>query len=569
VLNRRNGGAGPIVPFYPGYIDDLARTNGPNAVEAFDDYSQGLGLSQSRSTYHEFRFFNDTAPLVYSVGGNYFSENQRNYLGSAADRNPFFSGLEFNTRTKGQAFAFFADATYSVTSRFRVTGGIRWTDDRKSRTGIAARYGFALGAADFNCCAGLRLGTPGFQFNGFGRTIFNPDVNRDGAISNQESVNFYLDGIRSFGSRDTFLPAFSNAIADFNAGNPNSARGGPGCFNSARLTYFFCAPSGNYTYAVPFGGQIFQQNGRVSSNFVDWRVRAEFDVGDRSLAYALISRGHKSAGFNDNLGDLGFSPTYRPESVTLFELGSKNRFDVGGHPITLNASLFYNDYRNQQLSALLSVAQIARLGVTPIPLPLGTNANLVVSYTFNAANVQTYGAQFDGSAVLPGGFKFGVNALWLEANVISTGLIQDFRFQSDVNSVDSVNRPINGNRLPRTPRYQINASLAQAIPAERFGGTFDWIVQGAWRSSSFQTIFNSIDYNPPATGPRPSLDDRLSGYVTFNAAVGFSKGEYRIEAYVNNFTDQTHAAALLVSQFANSRYYTNPRIFGFRVRAGF
>ncbi len=568
VLDRRNGGAGPIVPYYPNYLADLALTNGPGGRAAFDNYSQSLTLGESKSNYHELRLFNDTAPLVYSIGGNYFSEDQKSYLGATSDDNPFFEGLEFNTRTHDKAYALFGDATYSVQSHLRVTAGVRYTDDQKSRTGVAARYGFALGASDFNCCGPLRLGTPGFQFNGFDRTIFNPDVNNDGNVTNQEIVNFYLNGIKSFGARDTFLSAFSNAIAQYPT-NPNATAGGTGCYASTKATFFNCAPNGAYTYAVPFPGQIFQQDGRVHSRFVDWRLRVEGDLGEDHLAYALISRGHKSAGFNDNLGNLGYAPTYRPESVTLYEIGSKNRFDVGGHPLTLNASLFYNRYKDQQLSALLSVAQIvSQIGTQTVTLPPNTNTSLVVSYTYNAATDETYGAQLTGSIVLPGHFKFGLDALWLEAKVVNADPIQDFRFQSDVNSVDAVAQSIKGHRLPRTPRYQVNASLAQAIPIGSKGMVIDWVIQAAYRSSSFQTIFNSIDYNSP-TKPRAFLDDRLSGYTTFNAAAGVTSGPYRFEAYVNNLTDSTHAAALLVSQFANSRYYTSPRLIGARARVSF
>jgi iron complex outermembrane receptor protein len=576
VLDRKNGGAGPIVPYYPGYLNDFnhpqtaTQSAGPGAAAVFDTYSQYLSLSKSKSDYHELRFFNDTAPLVYSAGFNYFGEKQKTYLASVADDNPFFAGNEFNTRTKDKAYGIFADATYSVAPHFRLTAGIRYTDDKKSRTGVAARYGFALGGAKFECCGPVRLGTPGFAFNGFGRTIFNPDVNNDGNVTNQEIVNFYLNGIKSFGARDTFLSAFSNAIAQYPT-NPGSVAGGPGCYYSTRLTYFQCAASGNYTYAVPFAGQIFQQKGALHSHFVDWRLRADADLGEGHLAYALVSRGHKSGGFNDNLGDLGYSPTYKPESVTLFEVGSKNRWDVGGHPLTLNGALFYNRYKNQQLSALLSVNQIISQlppGVSQPPLRPDQGGNLVVSYTFNAATDATYGAQLSGSIVLPGHFKLGVDALYLRTKVLKSALVEDFRFQGDVNSTDAVLRSIQGNELPRTPHWQLNGSIAQAIPLNNKGVVFDWLVSAAYRSGSYQTIFNSVDYRFPSA-PRAFLADRLSGFATFNAAAGITSGPYRFEVYANNFTNSTHAAALLISQFVNSRYYTNPRLIGARARVSF
>ena len=257
--------------------------------------------------------------------------------------------------------------------------------------------------------------------------------------------------------------------------------------------------------------------------------------------------------------------------MTLFEVGSKNRWDVGGHPLTLNGALFYNRYKDQQLSALLSVNQIIDQLATfgqPTTLPPNSSGSLVVSYTFNAATDETYGAQLGGSIVLPGHFKLGVDALYLKTKVLKASLIQDFRFQGDVNSTDAIPQSIVGHELPRTPHWQLNGSIAQAIPLNNKGMVFDWLVSAAYRSGSYQTIFNSIDYRFP-NAPRAFLADRLSGFATFNAAAGITSGPYRVEVYANNFTNSTHAAALLISQFVNSRYYTNPRLIGARARVSF
>ena len=112
----------------------------------------------------------------------------------------------------------------------------------------------------------------------------------------------------------------------------------------------------------------------------------------------------------------------------------------------------------------------------------------------------------------------------------------------------------------------------------------DWLVSVSWRSSSFATIFNSIDYafvnqerftdGPNAgqiriTAPRESLNDRIPSYYLVNIAAGYTIGKVRIEAYVNNLTDNTVAAGLLVSQFSNTRFFTNPRLIGGRIRVSF
>lgn len=592
-LRTKDDGAGPSGVAFPGFETGLPGVvgfengfyGGAIGAERLDNYSQGIGRNGSFSDYHELRFFNDTEPFKYSVGGNYFNERQRTFVSSVSDYNSFYQGQEFNTRTKSETYAFYGDFTYSVTKNLRITGGIRYTDDAKSRTGVIARNFFGGGAVDFNCCGYFRLGTPGFQFN-TNRTIFNPDQNQDGIISNGEQLAFFLDGIKSFGARDTIPIAFGSAIAAIRANpalisDPNFGfTAGPGCINSATNPGYVCAPNGNFTYNF-IANTINNQAARINTNFVDWRGRIDYDITPDNLVYFVSSRGHKAASFNDNLGSLGPAPFYRPESVTLYELGTKNKFEVFGRPAILNLSGFYNDYKDQQLTALLGVASIVQqitgpdgrlVNVTgPQTLPSGFSQNQVVAFTYNAANSETYGIQGSGSIILPGRFKLGADFLWLEARIKQAAPVVDYRFQADVNGVDAVARPIAGRRLPYSPRWQINSQLAKVVPVSGpLGGLFDALISVSWRSPSFATIFNSIDFRPdPLTGPRSFLNDRIPSYYLINAAVGYTHDRFRIEGYVNNLTDNTVAAGLLLSQFNNTRFFTNPRIFGGRFRVTF
>lgn len=594
-------GSGPAGVAFPGFEERFY--GGAVGAERLDNFTQGISRNRSQSDYHEVRFFNDTEPFKYSLGGNYFDERQRTIGLSVSDFNSFFQGQEFNTRTRSQAYAFYGDATYSINDQFRFTGGIRFTRDSKSRTGVIARNFFGGGAGNFDCCGFFRLGTPGFEFN-VNRTIFDPDQNGDGNITGGEQLLFFLDGVSSFGARDTIPVAFGSAIRRLTANpalasDPNfpfSLEGEaiPGCINSATNPGYQCRADGNFTYNF-VANTINNQGSSIKSDFVDWRGRLEYDLTPENLIYGLISRGHKAASFNDNLGPLGPAPFFRPESVTLYEVGSKNEFQVFGRRAVLNLSAFYNDYKDQQLTALLGVQSIIEqitgpngqlIDVAgPQNVPSGFNQNQVVAFTYNAANSETYGLQGSGSIVLPANFKFGADFLWLEARIKDAEPVQDFRFQSDVNGLDSVARPIAGRRLPYSPRWQLNASIAQIIPISGpLDGSFDWLVSVSYRSSSFATIFNSIDFafenreliseGPNAgqvrvTAPRGSLDDRIESYALVNAAAGFTHDQFRFEAYVNNLLDKTVAAGLLVSQFNNTRFFTNPRIFGGRVRVKF
>ncbi len=552
----------PLSPFYPGVLENLT---GPGGLEeTLDNFSQFQSITDSQSKTHELRFYDNEGPWIWSAGAFYLEEDQYSFLGSTGDRGLFFQGVEFNMPdVDTSSYALYADTTYSVTDRFRLTGGLRYTEDEKSRRGVAARYGFAIGGDNFSCCGGVRVGTEGFEFAGRSRSIFNPDTDGNGAISDQEVLNFYFNGVSRFGARDNVQTIFGNGPV------PGGAPNRPPCLDTITGDFFVCPPDGTVSFAVPFAGQIFQQTGESKIDFVDWRLRAEYDISDDNLLYGLITTGNKSGGFNDNIGNAGLAPTYGPETVTLYEVGSKNEFYIGDYKARLNGSLFYNDYSDQVLTSLLSVAQIVDFlgGPQEVPVPEDSSLALVVSYSYNAAKSRIYGAQFEGGIDLPWNLGIDFNLLYLKAEVTEAEEIQDFRFQADVAPTEAVFRSIEGKTLPRTPEWQFNINLTQAFPTERMG-QFDYVISSGYRSSMFTTIFNGEDYLQP-DNPRRRLDDKVDGYWTFDVGFGWTPpgdGRVRLEGFVNNLTDEQNEAAIIITQFDNTRFFTRPRTFGARLR---
>lgn len=585
----------PLTPNFPDVLTRLSERDNPFTpepddvindpiilAENLDNFSRFRIISDSRSQFHELRVFNSDGPFIWSLGGLYSTENQRSFLGSTGDRGPFFQGIEFNTRTDTDSYAFYGDATYEIAKDFRLTAGIRYTNDEKERTGVAARYGLAIGGGSFECCLGVRVGTEGFEFAAFDRTIINPDTDNDGAISEAEIFAFHRNGIAQFGDRDNL-----GDILDFGPlpGDVFERPGAPECLDTVSFDTLFCDGftrgdpffNSQFTFAVPFTGQIFQQDGEFQDDFVDWRFRAEYDVTPDNLLYALVANGHKSGGFNDNLGDNGVAPTYGTENVVLYEIGSKNEFDLGGRKAYLNGSFFYNDYTDQVFTGLLSVQTAIETAVgvlgQDIPIPPGTNTDLVVSFSFNAADSEIYGAQIEGGFALPGNINFDFTALWLEAQIQQAEEIPDFRFQPDVDSGNAVFRSIEGSRLPRTPRWQLNGKLSQVI--ELPTGQLDWVASLGYRSSQFHTIFNSLEFDADGNGTQVTsgrLLDRIDGYFTLDIGAGWTideEGKYRFEVYGNNITNQQEEAAIIITQFDNTRFFTRPRTFGARIRAKF
>jgi iron complex outermembrane receptor protein len=562
--------ATPLSPDFPGVFEALEPL-----AQGLDDFSRFQFLTDSESTIHELRLLSDddASRLTYTAGLFIFQERQQTFLASAGDRGGFFQGAEFNQpNTDTDSFSAYADATYEFSPDTRLTLGLRYTEDTKTRQGVNARYAFALGGFDvntgneFGCCMGARVGTEGFAFAGFDRTIYDPDTDGSGAVSDQEFLEFYFNGIAQFGRRDTLDDIFANGVT------PGGADVRPACTDTDSTDSLICNQDGTYSFAVPISpdNSITIQDGRIDNSFVDWRIRAEHDLSRDNLIYGLIATGHKAGGFNDTFNDptsgITLAPTYQEESVTLFEFGSKNEFDLGDVPTTFNFSAFYNDYRDQVFTNLLSVEQALEFnsGAPADPLD-ATPGALVVSFSFNAADSAIYGIQFDGKFELPYDVNLKWTALWLEAEIEDSQDIQDSRFQADVAPDEAIFQSIDGNRLPRTPKYQLNAALSQTFDFD--AGSLDYVVSVGWRDDQFLTIFNSVDYQFP-DAPRRRLDDSVDAYWTMDAGFGYSHGDgaLRIEAYANNLFNEVQTAATIITQFDNTRFFTRPRTFGVRVR---
>ena len=554
--------ATPLSPDWLGVADTLQPVD-----EVFDNWSRFQFITDSVSDIQELRFFGDSGPWTWTTGLFWFEEDQYTFLGSVGDRGLFFQGTEFNQpNTDSSSLSAYGDVTYHVTDATRLTVGLRYTTEEKSRVGVNARYAFALGGRGFSCCGGVRIGTEGFRFAARDRTIFNADADNDGNVSDEEYLAFYYDGIGQFGARDNVLDIFAKGTYGGGAAQEDKVR----CVDTLNQDDFYCPPDGLFSFVAIINPNtsITPQFGMMDNDFVDWRVRVERDFSG-ALGYFMIATGHKSGGFNDTFtGEIGLpvAPTYDEEQVVVYEAGWKNDFELGSVPTRFNASGFYYDYADQVFTSLLSVEQALDFTAGGVSLvdPTDTGAgSLVVSFSYNAADSRIYGIQLDGGFQLPAGFNFNWTALWLEANIETALPIQDFRFQADVAPDEAVFRSIDGRRLPHTPKFQLNGSLSQGIGTP--WGIVDYVVSVGWRDDQFRTIFNSVDFMQPQN-PRLRLNDKVEGFVSIDAGVGFShsNGRLRIEGFMSNVTGDVHEAAQIITQFDNTRFFTRPRLAGLR-----
>jgi outer membrane receptor protein involved in Fe transport len=102
-------------------------------------------------------------------------------------------------------------------------------------------------------------------------------------------------------------------------------------------------PGRGPTFTTPQSVEFQETTGRLN---VDWSPDLSFT--DQTLIYASYSKGYKGGGFNPpGVVALGLNPTYDPEFVNAYEIGTKNTLADGR--LLLNLTGFYYDYQGYQI----------------------------------------------------------------------------------------------------------------------------------------------------------------------------------------------------------------------------
>jgi outer membrane receptor protein involved in Fe transport len=108
---------------------------------------------------------------------------------------------------------------------------------------------------------------------------------------------------------------------------------------------FAAPPAGNNFYEISHA-QFDEYTGHFTA---DWTPKLSFT--DQTLVYATFSRGYKAGGFNPGIEPgLSISPTYAPEFINDYELGTKNTLLKG--TLQANGDLWYYDYTGLQVSEI-------------------------------------------------------------------------------------------------------------------------------------------------------------------------------------------------------------------------
>ena len=275
-------------------------------------------------------------------------------------------------------------------------------------------------------------------------------------------------------------------------------------------------------------GEAISSTTSASATFKDFapRVLIDFQATDDNLLYAIYAQGQKPGGFNGALAIQANQPTFDPEDVTSYEIGSKNTFLDGA--LTANLALFYNEIEGYQLTQTVflppnTISSIVNAGDAEI---LGLELELVARPTNRLTLTANY-------SLADSKFTSGVDENQGVLNdVADDGLVNCSTGDQfpDVAGCDSLFGSIVGKSIPRAPKHQIFADLDYRAP---LGGS-DWDFMAGTNVTMISTSFAQV-HNLAETG----------GSVVVDARIGFQNDTFRIQGYVKNLFDEDAVAQII------------------------
>lgn len=264
-----------------------------------------------------------------------------------------------------------------------------------------------------------------------------------------------------------------------------------------------------------------------------WHAGADWTIEDRHLIYAKVDTGYRAGAFNLFVPADPTQPSvvepYKPETVTAYEVGSKNRF-LDDH-LSLNGDAFYMKYAGEQL-------------------PESNQGGVI---TVNAASTKIYGLEGQGVFLVEPLGRADLNVTLLHAR---------FGNQIFVNAIGQTYN-IGGNQLTQAPEISATLGLEHGWPL--LDGRFTFRVETKYQSGQYFDFYNFPDSHQGAY-------TMSSAHLLFNAR----DDRWQTDLFIRNIenklviSDESESYSPPISMPGTYNVgFQAPRTYGVRIRAKF
>lgn len=288
----------------------------------------------------------------------------------------------------------------------------------------------------------------------------------------------------------------------------------------ARLT------NGTFTNPVVFTGTPFRDSATFEK--VTWRGGLEADLSPDSLLYATVSTGFQAGGFNNSADAITGGASFNEQTVTAYEIGSKNTFADGA--LIANLSLFWNEF-----SGLLANQSVNT----------GPPSNTVLTISTNAGSARARGAELELK------YRPDDNLSVSASLALNDAEYKNYEIRE---TISGTTQNLRGTRIALTPDFIAN--LGVDYDFELAGGATITPGFNLYYSGEYSTT--DVDYAFSQQGSFAKVDLSLT-YASAN-------GNWSVQAFGRNVTDEAiFNRTVIFGQNAIVRNYADPATFGLRL----
>ncbi|UVW29825.1 TonB-dependent receptor [Massilia sp. H6] len=282
------------------------------------------------------------------------------------------------------------------------------------------------------------------------------------------------------------------------------------------------------------------------STNISWDLSGTYALDADTNLFARIATGYRAPSMQGRLNGLLDRPSFADaEKVLSYEAGIKQ--ELFDRRARLSASVFQYRVNDKQLTAGSGVINMNQL--------------------INADKVTGQGVELDFQAVLADGLRLSTGVSYNDTEIKDSALF----VQQCGNFANTGGRAgctvvdpagpfpgtvrIDGNPLPRAPKWQANVSLSYTMPLADgdFFASTDW---------AYRTTYNMFLYEAKEYKARALLEGGL------RAGYKWNDGKYEVSAFARNITDRVQVVGAI--DFDNLTGILNePRTLGAQFKVNF
>lgn len=307
-----------------------------------------------------------------------------------------------------------------------------------------------------------------------------------------------------------------------------------------------------------------------------WKAGIEYDLAPKSMLYADVSTGYKAGGFSIS----GAQIPYKPEYLTSYDLGIKNRFL--DDTLQVNANAYYYVFKDYQVStgnvigantlcdpAFTPGVNYTALGICSTAVT-SVNATVVPAlatqqWTFNGGVAHTYGVDLETQWLFTPNNKLDFNVSYLHARYGTINTQVNWALDADSKQVAS-NAPLWSGNIGLEHYFNFKNGGMITVRGESKLSTWYWNSVIRLDSNSLtQPNINGVVYPPLTSGNSRSAAyqpgyTRSNAYVTYN----FPDRHWSVTGWVKNIEND----AQKTNTFSRNRVWlSDPRTFGVNISA--